>query len=98
MTVTQAIRLNREMRRTVPPGTRARPSAPPSSVHRAAWKDGLFPAVFGAIFSARWVITWVGDGEYLLAGLVGLTATAGLFAIGVGASRWLAQPAADTRD
>ena len=94
MTVTQAIRLNRSKRKTMPPNApvaRAARPVPP----RAAWKDGLFPAVFGALFSARWVVQWARDGQVVLAVLVGLAATAGLFAIGVGASRWLGEPAED---
>jgi len=94
MTVTQAIRLNRSKRKTLPPSkapTRAaRPAEP-----RAAWKDGLFPAVFGAIFSARWVLRWLNDGQVVLAVAVGLGATLGLFLIGIGASRWLSAPTDD---
>lgn len=96
MTVTQAIRLNRSKRRTLPPRAPSRtgPSPAPAPA-RSGWKDGLFPAVFGAVFSARWVIQWVRDGQFGLAIFVAFAATVGLFAVGVGASRWLAEPAAD---
>lgn len=86
--ITQVMRMSRDQRRE---RARQTTDAEPAAGRAATWRDGLFLAVVGLLFSAQFAFALIREGRVLVGLAIAVGPAALLFGVGVLVGRWLSR-------